>query len=157
MRFPCVFSRYIGSGLPSGAILLGADTAPTVTPPQSGADNHLSSRFSNAAGWTAQRLVLAYAYKGAAAPPQDLVVQVYFFEERLQRWFTNSAAKITLVEGVLGYVRIPGCYEAPATRQNVLANNASPSSLDVLLVADALVSPDDGEYRLGISLDLAGF
>lgn len=89
MYFPYSFTRYVGT-VPAGGTALGADVAPTTTPPANN-DNLITHFTANVNGWPAHRLVGVLQYIGGNNPV-DVPVQLYLWVDNLGQWFKYGSS-----------------------------------------------------------------
>jgi len=168
VRFPCTFTRYVGS-VPSGGKALGSDTLPVdtnsnpqkVAPPPGGTyDNAMSSRIVSINGWPLSRIAFAGKYTGGGAPVVSPIA-MYVFEDNLQCWLplacslgatptytcgTNAAPSAPIFFDAMSLIDLPHV-------QSDL-NAVNPGNALFLAIVGGGTSPPNGTYQFVIGPEL---
>ena len=140
MRFPCTFTRYVGS-IPAGGIELGADEPPTPAAAAMPTDNTLEAILR--IDLALNRLAIGYSYTGDG-PAIALTADVYQYAEDTNVWYRLTAVPITLTPGALNYIGVVGG-QPPMVNQS--------SSLSFYILVNAGDTPPDGSYLFQVTGD----
>lgn len=178
MRFPLTFTRSKPAAAGVSAAL-GSDSAPpsaafpTSTKPNAnqkvdGGSCLLATRMKGNDGWPPHRIAVVCRYIGAAAPPNPINVQAFFYEESTGQWYTAAAA-VSLqpassadaqadTSGAAGGVAFFDCI-VPVDYANVVASNMqspNPGNGEFLIVATdpgGGAPASNGTYVFAASVD----
>jgi hypothetical protein len=153
MRFPVMFTRYLGT-IPTGGKTLGTDALLTDSDgnprrPQIGTDdNFLSTRIVSINGWPLSRVGLVAKYTGAGAAIA-INVSLYVFEDNLGMYFPVSQSATTITPGTAAVPTAPVFFDAmslidlPHVLSDIQA--VQPGTPEFLCIVAAGASPN-GRY-----------
>lgn len=168
MRFPVVFSRFVGGA--AGQPTLGGDTIPkSDTIPAAGAtgtnsgangpgDNVFFCNRAAMTGFPVQRLAIGCRYVGAATPAVVPVV-VYIYDQASGAWFamnasvsiaptvTTAAGVVPTSVGTIVYTDVPCLMDKPPIGANITDGNATSGIWVMIVPANTGNTLNNGEYR----------
>lgn len=177
MRFPCTFTRYVGT-LPAGGKAVGSDglIVDGGGNPIKGSsnaygsgqyDNILPSRIVSINGWPIQRVAFVGKYAGVGSPVA-MPVAVYVYEDSLACWFplscsagasptytpgTNAAPSAPIFFDCLALIDFPhagGVTGDPGDLQSTAPGNAV-----YLAIVGTGTSPPNGTYQFALAAEMS--
>lgn len=155
MRFHKTFSRQKGGATPPPA--LGGDAVPTTVAPTASADNVMSCKVRDIAGWPVQRIVVGWTT--VAANPVALNADLYIWEKATSHWYKLNDTALSVKPNQLAYFDVAGLIEPMSNSKNVLGTSgqspqATSQSIDVMLVMSDPGAAVNGTYIIGMGPDL---
>lgn len=131
MRLHHRFERWKGAGPPSGAVLVGAETAATLASarPNPSTDFIATMVYRDSTGWPVHRVL--FAYKGPAT--SAVLVTAYVWDSNTESWFRIGTA-VTVTTGIMALFDFPGLANLVPNKATLDSGASSGSSTEMAFI-----------------------